>query len=101
MLDTSDLSHDTFIPSMGSIVTSVNVSTASTLVLGINDRRKSYILYNAGAENCYMKLGLGASYSSFSYTLRPGRMFYMDHYGGIVSCICSLVGTTVQCTEVV
>lgn len=73
-----------------SVVTEVNASPGSTLLLAANATRKSFLVYNASDANLMLKLGTTVSRNSFTTVVPPGATWQPPshvNYQGDVSAL--------------
>ena len=73
----------------GALNTIVPVGSQRITVLEPRPGRKSFSIQNNGKRTVLLKLGYGASKSSYGYVLTPGGGSYTAHgYDDIVTAIC-------------
>lgn len=70
-----------------STIARVATSTTSATVLASNSARKKAVVVNDAAANLYVKYGVTASSSSFSYLLQPGDTLEENVYTGRIDAI--------------
>lgn len=73
-------------------------SSASVLLLPLNDRRDRIILFNP-QHTLYVKCGQYASNTDFTYRLTSNTTLEIDNYIGVLSAIASADYTFVRVTE--
>lgn len=84
-----------------SVVTRVNSSTSSIILVAANANRKGLLLFNHSTAQQYIKFGTTASTTDFSVILTP-RMFYevaSPIYVGRIDVISSSTNGAIQVTE--
>ncbi len=96
MLDTSDreVFNSSYDPSMGTTDFFVSVDENPSIALIFDKRRREFILENRGNSIVYCGLTTDVSPTAYSFRIRPGRLFAMDHYGGIVMAVCATGNST-------
>jgi hypothetical protein len=84
-----------------STVTSVGLTTSVTTVLAANANRLGAILWNNGAQQAYIKLGSGATTSSFTARLANQSEWEIPFpvYTGVITGITAAGTATVLATE--
>ena len=73
-------------PIVNAEVNRFNVGTTAVPVLGINEQRSFIILQNNGSA-VYIKLGLGASLTDYSFSLSSSGKASLDKWGGFISAV--------------
>jgi hypothetical protein len=81
-------------------VSSVAAAIASTLLLAANAVRKGAMVYNDSAAEMYLKMGTGASATSFSVDMLPGSYYEVPYgYTGVLHGIWALATGSARVTE--
>ena len=82
-------------------VSSVNAATSSTELLAANADRAGAMVYNNSANALYLKLGTGASSSSFTVKLNQDDYYEIPYgYTGVVHGLWAATGGSAKITEV-
>lgn len=77
-------------PFSNSSTTRVTASTIADVVLAANGGRRTTVLYNEGAANVFIKLGTGATQTSYTVKLGSGGSFIIpEGYTGVISAVFS------------
>ncbi len=86
------------------IKTRTGIVVAAGDILAANENRRTLIIQNLGGDVLYVKLGTGASTTSFDFILKGGSV-NDDGNGGVFledtlsyTGIISVAGATVRCT---
>jgi hypothetical protein len=84
-----------------STVSSVASSTSTVTILAANAARRGAIIFNDSTSNLYVKLGSGASTTSFSVRLGTAGLFQLPYpvYTGIITGVWSSVNGAARVTE--
>ena len=88
--------------SSSTTLTQVTVSNATTTtLLATNANRKMAIFYNGGANNVYIKFGVTASTTSYTFILSPNNYYEMviPQYTGQIDAIAATSSTVINVTE--
>lgn len=97
----SPIPLEVIIKSATSVVTRVNSSTSSIVLIAANANREGLLLYNDSSATQYIKFGTTASLTDFTVKLTP-RMFYevaSPIYVGRIDVISSSTNGAIQVTE--
>ena len=86
-------------PTTAATVTSVSVGTSVTTLSASNVNKTRVIVYNE-TGTLYVKLGTGASASSYSTRLTANTVFEIVGYAGVVTAIKASGTTPVLVTEI-
>jgi hypothetical protein len=87
-------------PTTTATVTSVAAAVASTQILAANAARRGASLYNDSTAELKLKLGTGASATSFSVDMLPGSYFEVPFgYTGVLHGIWTAVNGSARVTE--
>lgn len=84
-----------------SSVSSVNVTTTTTQLLPINTNRKGASFYNDGGGNIFLKLGAGASSTSFTVRMTDNSLYELPYpiYTGQITAIAVSGTRAIRITE--
>lgn len=84
------------------IVTSVAASSSSVTLLSVNTNRQQAIFCNDSNSVAFLKFGITASNSSFTYRMVPNSMLELPRpvYVGRIDCIWTIPNGAMRITEV-
>lgn len=83
-----------------SSVSSVNSSISEVQLLASNDDRVEASVYNDSTEDLYVKLGSGASTSSYTVKLFPDETLVIDRYTGVITGVWDAVNGSAKLTDI-
>ena len=77
-------------------VVSISASTTSVLLAVSNSARKEVLIENNSDDVMYVKYGISATTSSYSFTLKKFEVAIVDSYKGVIHAVWG--GVTGNCT---